>query len=123
MALERENIPKVYLPVADTWVAAADGRITGFISLLGNEVGALFVDPDCHRGGIGRALIDKARSLHGDLEVEVFEQNALGRAFYESVGFRLVERKIHDLTRHALLRLHLAAEHPDPPNGDAARRS
>jgi len=118
---ERRNIPTVYLPVAETWVWAVDGRVTGFISLIGNEVGALFVDPDCHRGGIGRSLIEQARTLRGDLEVEVFERNALGRRFYEHVGFKLIERKIHEPTGFELLRLRLVADHADSPKRDAAR--
>ena len=120
MEQERRNIPDVSLPIAETWVWAVDGRVTGFISLLGNEVGALFVDPDCHRGGIGRSLIEQARTLRGDLEVEVFERNALGRRFYEHVGFKLIERKIHEPTGFELLRLRLEADHSDSPKPDAA---
>jgi len=123
MDQERHNIPNVYLPIAETWVRVTDGRIRGFISLLGNEVGALFVDPDCHRGGIGRSLIDKARTLRGDLKVEVFERNALGRGFYEHVGFRPVERKVHAPTGFELLRLRLDADPEGPPIRDAARGS
>jgi putative acetyltransferase len=82
LAQDRDNIPNVYLPKADTWVWEADGRVVGFMSLLGNEVGALFVDPAAQRAGIGRALIGKARTLRGELEVEVFKDNLLGRAFY-----------------------------------------
>jgi len=121
MDQERQNIPNVYLPIAETWVWVDDGRIRGFISLLGNEVGALFVDPDCHRGGIGRLLIDKARALRGDLEVEVFERNALGRGFYEHVGFRPVQRKFHEPTGFELLRLRLDADSPGPSVRDAVR--
>lgn len=40
-ALERKSIRNVYLPGAETWVWEADGRVVGFISLLGNEIGGL----------------------------------------------------------------------------------
>ena len=73
--------------------------------MLGNEVGAIFVDPDCLGLGIGRALMDKAQKLHGDLEVEVFEQNSIGRRFYERYGFELLEEKQHQETGENLLRL------------------
>jgi len=119
LELERRNIPDLYLPKAETWVWEADGQVVGFISLLGNEVGAIFVDPEFHRTGIGRALMDRARALRGELEVEVFEKNLLGRAFYAKMGFELVHRKVHDQTGFPLLRLRLAADDPPLPTGDA----
>ena len=53
LELERHNIANVHLPKADTWAWEADGHVVGFISLLGNEVGAIFVDPEFHRSGSG----------------------------------------------------------------------
>ena len=84
---ERQDIRNVYLPRAETWVWEADGHVVGFISLRGNEVGAVFVDPRFQRSGIGWALLDHARALRGDLEVEVFSENRIGRAFYAKYGF------------------------------------
>ena len=112
LELERHAIPNDYLPNAETWVWEADGRVVGFISLLGNEVGALFVDPAFHRSGIGRALMDRARAVRGELEVEVFERNLLGRAFYAKLDFEPVQRKVHAQTGFDIVRLRLAAEHP-----------
>lgn len=48
MELERKDIAHVHLPHADTWVWDVDGRVVGFVALLGREVGALFVDPRFH---------------------------------------------------------------------------
>lgn len=109
LELERHNIPNVYLPNAETWVWVADEQVVGFISLLGNEVGAIFVAPGFHRSGIGLALMDRARALRGALEVEVFERNLLGRAFYAKLGFELMHRKVHDQTGFEVMRLQLAA--------------
>jgi putative acetyltransferase len=119
LELERRNIRNVHLPKAETWVWEADGHVVGFISLLGNEVGAIFVDPEFHRSGIGRALMDRARALRGELEVEVFERNLLGRAFYAKLGFELMGRKIHDQTGFEVMRLWLAANDPMEPAGHA----
>jgi putative acetyltransferase len=112
LELERHNIPHVYLPKAETWVWEADGHVVGFMSLLGNEVGAIFVDPGSHRSGIGRALIHRAQALRGNLEVEVFERNLLGRAFHATLGFEFMHRTVHDQTGFDVMRLRLAA---DPP--------
>jgi len=107
--VERHNISNVHLPNADTWVWESDGAVVGFISLLGNEVGAIFLDPKFHGAGIGRALMDHARDLHGELEVEVFTENVIGRAFYAKYGFELIQKKVHDQAGHEVMRLRLAA--------------
>ena len=119
LELERHNIPNIYLRKAETWVWEADGHVVGFISLLGNEVGAIFVDPEFHRAGIGRALMDRARAMQGELEVEVFERNLLGRAFYAKLGFELMHQKVHNQTGFEVMRLRLAANDPLQPTGDA----
>jgi putative acetyltransferase len=55
--------------------------------LLENEVGGLFVHADHQRQGIGRQLMDFAAERKGTLTLEVFEENAIGRSFYEKYGF------------------------------------
>ena len=84
---ERYNIPDLYIPNADTWVIEVEGNVVGFMALIGNEVGAIFVDPQYHGLGLGRALMDKACSLHSQLELEVFKENTIGQTFYEKYGF------------------------------------
>ncbi len=103
---EKHNIPNVYLPHADTWVLTECGRVVGFIALIGNEVGALFVAPDYHKKGFGKKLMNKARELHDRLEVEVFKENHIGRNFYESYGFKLLCEKVHEDTNQPVLRLY-----------------
>ena len=105
MAEEREQIRSVWLPRAETWVVEADSRIVGFVSLLGNEVGAIFVHPDDQGKGIGCALMDHAASLRDELFLDVFEENAVGRRFYDRYGFRLERSHVHEPTGHVQLRL------------------
>jgi len=102
---ERHNIPNVYLPNTETWVADFDGVVIGFIALMGNEVGAIFVEPEFHGTGVGLSLMNKAQQIHGDLEVEVFDENSIGRKFYSSYGFNLLTEKIHAPTGNKVLRL------------------
>lgn len=109
LASERKSISEIYLPKAETWVFEVDGSVVGFISLLGNEVGGFFVAPKRQGHGIGRALMDHAKQLRGNLEVEVFSANLIGRAFYSKYGFILLEEKRHEQTGFDLLRLGLTS--------------
>ncbi|WP_278468009.1 GNAT family N-acetyltransferase [Gimesia maris] len=102
---ERHNIPNLYLPNAETWVIEHEKQVIGFIALLGNEVGAIFVKPEFHGTGAGKALMDKARDLRGDLQVEVFEANTIGRQFYDRYGFQPLSESPHEPTGNRLLRL------------------
>jgi ribosomal protein S18 acetylase RimI-like enzyme len=76
-----------YLPLANTHVALLSGEIVGFISLLDQTIGGLFVDPNHHGTGIGRHLVDHASRLHPRLELEVYALNESARRFYDRLGF------------------------------------
>lgn len=104
---ERIAIRDVHLRVAETWVYQYDGGVVGFVALVGNEVGGLFVDPGHQGRGIGRALMDHARAIHGTLELDVFRDNSAGRAFYAKYGFRQVGEGVHEETGLNQLRLRL----------------
>jgi GNAT superfamily N-acetyltransferase len=88
---------------APSWVAEVDGDVVAFLSSgpprdedvhrPAAEVYAIYVLPTAWRGGIGRALMKTAiahwRAARIDvLVLWVLEENAQGRAFYESVGWR-----------------------------------
>jgi putative acetyltransferase len=111
---ERLLIAEHWLPMADVFVYETAGSVIGFLALVGNEVGAIFVLP-AHQGrGVGRSLMDQARRSRPFLELDVFEANALGRRFYDAYGFRLVERTLDEATGQPTLRLRL--DYPPPPS-------
>ncbi|RKZ97015.1 MAG: GNAT family N-acetyltransferase [Gammaproteobacteria bacterium] len=107
---ERYNIPNFYLPNADIWVVEHNGKVIGFIALFGNKVCAVFVKPEFHGTGAGRALMDKAQELHGNLEVDVFKKNSIGCKFYSSYGFKSAGKKFHKETGHVILKLKFTAK-------------
>lgn len=109
---ERKKTAEIYIPNTDTWVAEIDGEVRGFIALMGNEVGAIFLQPKYHGMGVGRALMDKAQELLGNLEVEVFKENSLGRNFYSKYGFEYSSETLHKSTGQHLLRLKFTAKKP-----------
>lgn len=110
IAQKRDNVAQIYIPNTDTWVVEIDDQVVGFIALMGNEVGAIFLQPEFHGVGAGKALMDKARDIHGDLEVEVFKNNAIGRKFYSRYGFSLIEEKLHESAGQQVQRLKFTAK-------------
>jgi putative acetyltransferase len=91
-----KDMRNIYLPNAETWVLEEDGQPVGFIALIENEIGGLFLDPSLVGKGYGRKMVDHAFALKGPLRVEVFKENAVGRPFYERYGFVYEEEYLHE---------------------------
>ena len=115
---ERRQIAELWLPRAETMVYETDGRVVGFLALMGNKVGGIFVDPDYQGRGIGRALMNAARDSRPFLELDVFEVNSIGRRFYDMYGFEVVDRHVNEATGQPELRLRLGANRPKKGRAD-----
>jgi putative acetyltransferase len=90
-------IPQVrdYLASSESefWVVCNDsGAIMGFLGMRLNIMESLFIAPEFHRRGAGRQLVRHAQAMHGELTVDVNEQNAAARLFYEACGFVAIGR-------------------------------
>lgn len=105
----KKDLRDVYLPLTDTWVYEDDHGVIGFISMLGQEIGGLFVWPHDQKKGIGTQLVNFVKAFHSEMQVDVFEENALGRAFYDKYGFVMKERYFHAASGSFVLRLHYPA--------------
>ena len=79
----------------------------GFMMLTGSHMEALFIHPDHHGLGIGRALVAHAASLHHSLTTEVNEQNTGAVRFYSRMGFEPVGRSPVDEAGRPYPLLHL----------------
>jgi putative acetyltransferase len=95
----------IYLPNAETWVLEEDQKPVGFIALIENEIGGLFLDPSLIGKGYGRKMVDHASALKGPLRVEVFKENAVGRPFYERYGFVYEEEYLHEPSGSVTLKM------------------
>jgi GNAT superfamily N-acetyltransferase len=90
-------------PGESTRVATEDGQVIGFarygplrvkpgeIDLARGELYAIYIDPDHHGAGTGRALITAAkdglkRAGYADMLLWVFEENHHARGFYQHMG-------------------------------------
>jgi GNAT superfamily N-acetyltransferase len=76
------------VPTCRLWVAEHAGALLGLIALEVPWVRQFAVFPEFQRGGIGAALLRKARdcSPH-ELRLFTFQRNEAARAFYEKNGF------------------------------------
>ncbi|WP_312920473.1 acetyltransferase [Stutzerimonas nitrititolerans] len=87
----QELLPQLrdnYLPAVELWVAVdTEDSPLGFIGLNENHVEMLFIEPDLRGKGIGRALLDHARSSRQQMSVDVNEQNPEAVGFYLHYGF------------------------------------
>jgi putative acetyltransferase len=75
----------------DVWVAEHDGELVGLCAFRDGWVDHLYVDPAHHRGGVGAALLQKAKDANERLQLWTFQRNENALRFYESQGFRLVQ--------------------------------
>jgi putative acetyltransferase len=87
-----------YLPRAENLVFESEGNIAGFISLVGNRVCALFVVPEMQGKGIGKALMEYAKSLKGKLFLRVYKENEGALRFYKKCGFEAVGEELDEFT-------------------------
>jgi len=103
---EADNVRNMYLVYAETWVTEINGSVVGFIALVDDEIGGLFLDPRYHGQGLGKAMVDKAVAEKGrHLKVEVFKENIIGRGFYETYGFTEVEEFLHEGSGQSTVRM------------------
>lgn len=78
-----EAFPQLDLELA----VDATGLPQGFMFVHEGHLEALFVDPDHHGNGIGKACIARALAAHPDLTTDVNAQNTKALGFYEHIGF------------------------------------
>jgi GNAT superfamily N-acetyltransferase len=81
------------IPETECWVATEADGVVAMLSLTPGRIDQLYVAPDWHGRGIGRRLLDLAKSrAGGNLELWTFQVNERARRFYERNGFEAVEQ-------------------------------
>ena len=116
----RSMIPQVrdYLASSapEFWVLCDDsGALMGFMGMSGSKMESLFLAPEFQRRGAGRRLVLHAHALHGELTVDVNEQNVAARRFYEACGFVLERRSELDDQGRPYPLLHMRLATPNQP--------
>jgi len=112
--LSKEFVDKVkvmmkdlFIPNSKTWVYENEGEVIGFVAMMDNEIGGLFVNPNKQSNGIGTALVNHVKKMHQTIEVEVFKNNRIGNSFYRKYGFKDITSYLHEETNEIVLRLEL----------------
>lgn len=92
-------LPKQHTPAQDLWFAGslmkthvlrvgfAEGL--GFLARMGPRIDALYLAPEARGRGLGRALLDEAKTA-GHLGLYTFQANLDARRFYAREGFHEV---------------------------------
>lgn len=92
------DMREIYLPASITYVYEEEGLVKGFVSLYEDTVAALFVAPAYQGNGIGKNLLNKAKSLRQRLTLTVYRDNKKSVAFYEGCGFVATAEKVDEHT-------------------------
>jgi len=97
-ASHKSAMKEKYLPLAENYVFEQGGQVEGFISLVGERVCALFVAPEAQGRGIGKALLEHAKTLKGRLSLKVYRDNKKATRFYERSGLKAAGEEVDEHT-------------------------
>lgn len=96
-----------FIPNSKTWIYELEGRVIGFIAMMDNEIGGLFVKPNEQSKGVGSQLLNFITQSYNEIEVEVFNENKIGKPFYLKQGFKTTSEYLHEETQQKVLRMQL----------------
>jgi len=95
-----DDMREKYIPASDTYVFSENGTVKGFFSLQADSLAALFVSPDAQGKGIGKLLMNRAKSLRRKLNLTVYRENEKSIQFYRKCGFKTVKERTEEHTGH-----------------------
>lgn len=81
------DMVKEMFPQAEVYVYESDGKVQGFIGLDGEYIEGIFVSDEMQSRGIGKALLDHAKSRKSELRLNVYQKNTRAIRFYQREGF------------------------------------
>ena len=81
------DMVKEMFPQAEVYVYESDGKVQGFIGLDGEYIEGIFVFDKMQSRGIGKALLDYAKSRRSELRLNVYQKNTRAIRFYQREGF------------------------------------
>ncbi|WP_027967474.1 N-acetyltransferase [Halomonas halocynthiae] len=95
-----ESMRNVYIPASEVFVYEIDSQVVGFYALYENNLAAIFLLPVFQRRGIGKQLLNHAKSQRSVLNLSVYKENKASYQFYLSQGFTVVSEQLDEHTGH-----------------------
>ena len=95
------------LPQAELYVHEDAGtrQIDGFIGLTENHIEGIFVAESARSKGVGKALLDYAKSRRPYLTLSVYQKNERALAFYQREQFTVQSEGIDEDTNEAEIQM------------------
>lgn len=81
------DMVKEMFPQAEVYVYESGEKVQGFIGLDGEYIEGIFVSDGMQSQGIGKALLDYAKSRKSELRLNVYRKNTRAIRFYQREGF------------------------------------
>ncbi|MFW3616715.1 GNAT family N-acetyltransferase [Billgrantia antri] len=113
-----DDMARIYLPGAETYVLEVAGRAIGFAALNGDHLEALFIDPELQSFGHGTHLMAHAMGKRQRITLCVYSRNVRAVSFYRRLGFRAVEERLDPLSGESET-LMLWTQRPEGAEGQA----
>ena len=97
------EIVRNMLPQAELYVHDSEDtrQIDGFIGLTGNHIEGIFVAKAARSKGVGKALLEYAKSRKPSLTLSVYQKNQRALAFYQREQFTVQSEGIDEDTNEA----------------------
>jgi arsenite methyltransferase len=105
-----------------TVVIEQDGRIVATGSLIGDNIGAVFVTPGTQRGGLGRAVMEhlEERARAASIAQTTLSISLPSRGFYERLGYEVSDKLFFDVGEGQTLDYWLGRKDLGPPTAATA---
>lgn len=94
------EIVKEIIPKSEIYVYEEDDTnlIDGFIGLMDSYLAGLFVKDTAQSKGIGKQLLDYAKSIKSEMTLSVYQKNIRAVHFYQREQFQIQSENIDDNT-------------------------
>lgn len=95
---------KEMLPQSELYVYSLEENPVGFIGMQENYIAGIFILKEFRSHGIGTQLLDYAKSIKDELELDVYQKNIPAFKFYKKHGFTTIKTSVTDGETEYLMR-------------------